>query len=70
MSEELYRKVGSLPLNEDNLPAVFRWLVDEGYLVLVEPCEHGNYTDHIVDVLAGGALIEWCPGAAVGEETP
>ena len=50
-----------------------RWMKEQGVLVPVVPCEHGNTNRHIVDsdhCLYTDETHEWCPGAAVGEDTP
>lgn len=45
----------------------------EGCVEPAKPCEHGKYDGHFIDTEVGGYVsysTNWCPGAAVGEETP
>ena len=58
------------------LPDPISFLVDDGVLVYVEPCEHGNYDIHPAgyaevraregDVLRG--TTGWCPGARLDDD--
>ena len=43
-------------------------LIDEGVLVPVERCEHGNIDRHLVWTQLGATQGEssWCPGAGIG----
>ena len=46
-------------------------LVADGLLVPVVRCEHGNIDGHWMDTsIVNYSSTNWCPGAAVGEETP
>ena len=44
------------------------WLSKHGVLVPVEPCEHGNYARHIINMRDSLIGYQWCVGAALGKE--
>ena len=62
----LYRIKSDTPVPETML--LFA-LYEDGWLVPVDPCEHGNYDRHFVKNPYSTLTGKWCPGAAVGEET-
>ena len=42
-------------------------LIDSGFLIQVESCEHGNYARHpVIDSKPPYDLDFWCPGAGIG----
>ena len=50
------------------LPDPISFLVDDGVLVLVKPCEHGNYNRHVMNPYGATAdRIDVCPGAGLDE---
>ena len=70
MSETLYR------INREELEiclyGIFTLddLERKGWLVPVEPCEHGNYDRHPTALVLDGngtEMMKWCPGAGIGD---
>ena len=67
----LYREATHQEKHNDNMriPAVTKWI----QVVPVEPCEHGNYAEHIIgdSLTATGSVVYslFCDGAALKEGT-
>ncbi len=44
-----------------------RSLIENGYAVEIEPCEHGNYVRHLLTILENMERV-WCDGKPKGND--